>query len=376
MYLFDLLLKMMIRESPMKTLIGFLSLTIFVSSASDLFAQEEGVVITLNEKQQVIDSVSVNLKEEYIFSDIAEKLVTLLNRKLEEGKYDHLLSHEEFASTITKDLRSVNNDKHLWIWYYPDWVTNELLRINNLSKGIDTGLEKGQKNNFGFKEIKIMDGNIGYFRLDEFSEYPNALQTLNGGFQFLQYCDALIIDLRHNIGGAPEMVQLLCSYFFQIPSVHLNSLKYKQDGDVVQYWTYYFLPGKKFINQPIYILVSGRTASAAEEFAYNLQTLKRATIIGEKTRGAAHHNKFKIINDNYFMSLPIARAVNPITHSNWEGAGIKPNIEVKSEIALHESYKSALMELLINSDNDDIKEKYQMVLNKLEHESKESSLMD
>lgn len=373
MYLFILLSRTEILKSIMKMIISFL---FFISSTNYIFAQENGAEITFDEKQQIIDSVSVNLRNHYMFPDIAEKLATLLNKKLKENKYDNLESHEQFGPAITKDLRSLNNDKHLWIWYNPDWVKNELSRIDNLSRGIDTGLKEAQKNNFGFKEIKILDGNIGYCRFDEFSEYPEALETVKGGFHFLQNCDALIVDLRRNIGGAPEMVQLLCSYFFQSPSVHLNSLKYKKDSKVNQYWTYYFVPGPRFIKQSIYILVSGRTASAAEEFAYNLQNLKRATIIGEKTRGAAHHNEFRIINKNYFMSLPIARAINPITNSNWEGTGIKPDIEVKSEMAFNESYKSALIELLNKSETNDIKENYQMLLNKLEQESKQSTPKD
>jgi hypothetical protein len=330
-----------------------------------IFALEQGGEVSHHEKQLVIDSVSSNLKKYYIFPELADQMIGLLNSQLAEGNYAELTSYEQFGQAITRDLRSLNNDKHLWIWYNPGWIKNELSRVVGLSKDIDRDLLEARKENFGFKEIKILDGNIGYFRFDEFSDYPEALDTIVGVFKFLQYSDALIIDLRNNNGGSPEMVQFLCSFFFSTPSIHLNSLKYKGDSKVTQYWTYQFLPGPRLINHAVYILVSERTASAAEEFAYNLQNLKRAKIIGVRTRGAAHHNEFKIINNNYFMSVPIARAINPITNTNWEGIGIKPDVEIESELAFNKAYKLILSEMLNKSEDEQFKDAYESLLKKL-----------
>jgi hypothetical protein len=330
-----------------------------------IFAFEQGGEVSCHEKQQVIDSVSSNLKKYYIFPDLAEQMIDLLNNQLEEGNYAELISYEQFGQAITKDLRSLDNDKHLWIWYNPGWIKNELSRVVGLSKDIDSDLQKAQKENFGFKEMKILEGNVGYFRFDEFSDYPEALETIVGVFNFLQYTDAIIIDLRNNNGGSPEMVQFLCSFFFSPPTIHLNSLKYKEEFKVTQYWTYQFLPGPRLINQLIFILVSEKTASAAEEFAYNLQNLNRAKIIGVRTRGAAHHNKFKIINSNYFMSIPIARAINPITNTNWEGIGVQPDEEIEPALAYDKAYQLALSEMLNKSQNNQNKDNYKSLLEKL-----------
>ena len=330
-----------------------------------LFGLEPSGEVSNLEKKQVIDSVSSNLTKYYIFPELADQMISLLNSQFVEGKYKELKSYEQFGQMITRDLRSIKNDKHLWIWYNPGWIKNELSKVIDLSEGINKGLLKAQKENFGFKEIKILDGNIGFFRFDEFSDYPEALETIIGVFKFVQYSDALIIDLRNNYGGSPEMVQFLCSFFFSIPSIHLNSLKYKGDSKMTQYWTYHFLPGPRLIDQTVYLLVSEKTASAAEEFAYNLQNLKRAKIIGVRTRGAAHHNEFKIINNNYFMSVPIARAINPITNSNWEEIGIKPDVEIGPELAFNKAYQSALLEMLNNSRDEQIKDNYKSLLKKL-----------
>ncbi len=315
---------------------------IFVFISTSLYSQVSENVIENIEKQQVIDSVITHLNDRYIFPDVADQIAKKLKNNIKNGLYNKINSYGKFGSEITTTLKSINNDRHLWIWYNPDWINEEKLRIQNLSTGNNIGLEEAKINNFGFKEVKILDNNIGYLRLDEFTEYPEALEIVEGVFQSISDCDALIIDLRNNSGGSPEMVQLLCSYLLPNPSIHLNSLVYKNNSKVDQYWTYYFLPGERFINKPVYVLVGERTASAAEEFAYNLQNLKRVKIIGEQTRGAAHDNEFLILNSHYFMSLPIARAVNPITNTNWENTGITPDIVIEEEQALKETLELIL----------------------------------
>jgi C-terminal processing protease CtpA/Prc len=351
------------------THLGKAGIICLIILSSSLFAGIQTDKIPPSEQKQVIDSVSSYLKENYLFPEKAEDMISKLNDKFTQGKYSSIRSYDQYGQAITRDLRSIKNDRHLWIWYNPEWIQNERSRLEGLTTGIDIGLVKAKKDNFGFKEIRILDGNVGYFRFDEFSTYPEALGTINGAFNFLQFSDALIIDLRNNTGGSPETVQLLCSYFFASPSVHLNSLKFKEESHVIQYWTYYFVSGPRITEQPVYVLVSEKTASAAEEFAYNLQKLNRAKIVGTLTRGAAHHNEFKIINNNYFMSIPIAQAINPITKDNWEGSGIEPDISAESNVALDKAYQSALLELLKISTDNHMNQKYKQLLKKLEAKS-------
>jgi len=82
---------------------------------------------------------------------------------------------------------------------------------------------------------------------------------------FLGNTDALIIDLRNNGGGSPEMVQFLCSFFLDNPRKHLNSFSYKEKEKLTQYWTYTYLPGKRLDKIDLYLLTSRETFSAAEE---------------------------------------------------------------------------------------------------------------
>ena len=155
-----------------------------------------------------------------------------------------------------------------------------------------------------------------------------------GAMAFLANCDALIIDLRDNGGGNPEMIQLLSSYFFSGEPRHLNSFYYRLDEKTEQYWTLPYVPGSKLADTDLYVLTSSYTFSGAEEFTYNLKNMKRATIVGETTGGGAHPVRMEILNDHFAIGVPYARAVNPISKTNWEGTGIEPDVKVPAAQAL------------------------------------------
>ena len=154
---------------------------------------------------------------------------------------------------------------------------------------------------------------------------------------FLANCDALIVDLRENGGGSPEMIQLLSSYFFSGEPRHLNSFYYRLDEKTEQYWTLPYVPGANLAETDLYVLTSSCTFSGAEEFTYNLKNMKRATIIGEATGGGAHPVRLEILNDHFVMRVPYARAVNPISKTNWEGTGIEPDVQVPAGRALDQA---------------------------------------
>ena len=137
------------------------------------------------------------------------------------------------------------------------------------------------------------------------------------------------------------MVQFLCSYFLDNPRKHLNSFTYREKEKLTQYWTYTYLPGKRLIGTDLYVLTSQDTFSAAEEFAYNFKSMERAIVVGETTGGGGHDNKFVILTDRFMMSLPFARAVNPITHTNWEEVGVDPDVEVPRDRALETALNAA-----------------------------------
>ncbi|MDD8025614.1 MAG: S41 family peptidase [Acidobacteriota bacterium] len=328
-------------------------------SFSVVYGQSAQTAVNSAEKKAVIEALCKNLEQEYIFPDVTAKYVQMLRDNLQSGKYEGIGQPGQFAATVTHDLMSVHRDLHLSVRFNPNWVKEERNRKELDEAAIRRNERRSRTTNYGFNEIKILPGNIGYLRLNEFTYDTGAQDAAVGAMSFLSNADALIIDLRGNGGGSPEMVQFLCSYFLGNPRRHLNSFSYKDIDKLTQYWTYTYLPGKRLDKADLYLLTSESTFSAAEEFTYNLKNLKRATVIGETTGGGAHDNKFVILSDNFMMSLPFARAINPVSKTNWEEVGVEPDIKVSQNKALATALAMAGKKLAEKEKDPEFKAYYQ-----------------
>ena len=254
---------------------------------------------------------------------------------------------KKLAEQLTSDLLDFSKDRHLVVIYNPGKVADlkkEESRPNEkeLEEIRRIRYEKQRRNNFGFKKLKILKGNIGYLDLRFFRDTDDAAPTAIGAMSFLSNADAIIIDLRNNHGGTASMYLLLTSYFFSSETVHLGDIYSSRTNTTRQFRTLPYVPGKRMPNVDLYILTSRRTFSAAEEFTYDLKHLNRATIIGESTGGGAHMATRMIVNDYIYMFVPFTGAINPRTKTNWEAVGVKPHISVPEEKAFQVAYVTAL----------------------------------
>lgn len=287
----------------------------------------------------VVEKVITEVKENYIFPEKAQLVSELLSNNLNQGLYNHIIDGEEFAKTITENMQEVTHDKHLRLRY----SIKENSEDREISaKEIQEELRrKSVANNYGFYRVERLDGNIGYIDLRMFEDPSIAGETAISAMNILSNTEALIFDLRKNGGGSPQMIALLTTYLFAEPT-HLNNFYYRPENSMDQTWTLPYVPGKRYLDKPVYVLTSHYTFSAGEEFTYDLKNLKRATIVGEVTGGGAHPGGFQQITKNFRMFIPNGRAINPITNTNWEGTGVEPDINVSEEEALNTAYKEAL----------------------------------
>jgi len=317
--------------------------------------------LTPKQASVVIDSIGNILKSNYVFPEIADKMVAKMKYNLKKGLYKSIDDPRKFATKLTKDLQSISHDKHLRVMYNPERIAEEkkVVTAADSIKFLNKQINRMKRDNFGFKEVTILAGNIGYLDLRSFLDTEYAGETAVAAMNFLSNTDAIIIDLRQNGGGTPGMIQLITSYLYRAEPVHLNNFYWRPTDTHTQTWTLPHVSGKRNPDAAVYILTSNRTFSAAEEFCYNLKTLKRATLIGETTGGGAHPGGTVNATDRFTVWLPSGRAINPITNSNWEGTGVAPHIKIQSDQALEVARMKALESLSEKTQDAQMKHYYE-----------------
>jgi len=308
------------------------------------------------EQKKTIDSLIQALNNNYVFPDVAKEMGQHLMTNWETGAYRSLTDPYAFADRLTTDIQSISRDKHLRVNYDPQGVQH--MRQVPADGEEDNGppeafLKDIKRNNYGFKEVKILEGNVGYLDLRGFLPPELGGETAAAVMNYLSNTDAIIFDLRRNGGGSPGMIQLLTSYLYPAGEyVHLNNFYYRPSNDTSQTWTLPYIPGKRNPDAKVYVLTSSRTFSAAEEFTYNLKNLERGTIIGETTGGGAHPGGMFPIADSFVAFVATGRAINPITNTNWEGTGVSPHVEISPEAALEKAHLMALEKLAEKAEDE------------------------
>lgn len=293
------------------------------------------------ERSAVIAGVLEKIEANYVFPDVAKKMTESIKNRQEKKEYDGITSAKTLADSLTKDLRDVCKDKHLGVRF------NAQPYPKDFDKGPSSAEEKRQREmlalrNYGFKKVERLGaGGVGLLELEGFLPEELVGETAAAAMTFLANSEAVIVDLRKNGGGSAATVILLCSYFFDQPT-HLNDIYFRGTGFTKQHWSHQVVPGKKLVGRDVYVLTSARTFSGAEEFAYNLQSQKRATIVGETTGGGAHPVRGFRVTDHFGVGVPYARSINPVTKSNWEGTGVKPDVACPADQALLTAHAMAL----------------------------------
>jgi hypothetical protein len=328
------------------TVIAGLAL-LFASGLAQARPQEtkDDLAIDKSMRTSVIDAVARYAEANYVFPDRAKELGRALRRHEKSGDYNDIATGNALAERLTHDLQAVTPDRHLKVFFsaepQPVEDTGELSDAEKAERRLGA-----IRRNFGIERAEHLDGNVGYLKLTKFDDPAQAGETLAASMRFLSNTDALIIDLRYNGGGHSDMVALLTSYFFDGDPVHLVDLYDRTTGETSQSWTVPYVPGPRYIGKPVYVLTGTRTFSAAEQFAYCLQKLGRAAIVGETTGGGAHFAKIFWINPHFAVMVPFGNATSPATKSNWEGTGVIPDVAVAGDVAVKTAHRLALEKLL------------------------------
>ncbi|MGO4294363.1 S41 family peptidase [Chitinophaga sp. RAB17] len=288
------------------------------------------------EVAKAVDSAAALLRRHYVFADKGEKIARHLEEKYKAGAFRQVADWKTFDSLGTAILRNFSQDGHLYLRYNPDKVTK--IRSQQQPQGIDDFFhsQKTREQNYGFREVKILNGNTGYIKMDQINISDESLPVLQAAMTLVSRTNALIIDLRDNGGGGSEIKPVLESYFLPaaLPLLEFYSRTGNKEID-----SSIVLPAGQPYQGALYILLNKGTASAAEAFAYVLQAQHRAKIVGQPSAGAANHNEYFVVNNEVFISISESAPALPGTQQNWERTGVQPDIVTAPGEELNEVLK-------------------------------------
>ena len=333
---------------------------LFLAATAGAFArqgppEQPDMTIDAAARREVIDTLLRRLNESYVFPETAAKMEQAVRERAGRGEYDKISSAKELARKLTEDLQAVSRDKHLRVRYSHRPVPENGGRREPSAEEREQFRREMGRTNYGFEKVERLPGNVGYVDYRGFTPPELGRDTLAAAFNFLANTDALIIDLRRNGGGSPGMVALFSSYLFGPEPVHLNSLYWREGDRTEEFWTLKDVTGRRYGDKDVYVLTSNYTFSGAEEFAYNLKSLKRATIVGETTGGGAHPGGMNRLHPHFGVFIPTGRAINPVTKTNWEGTGVEPDVKVPADRALKVAHLSAVKKQIEREKNEDFK---------------------
>jgi peptidase S41-like protein len=302
-------------------------------------AAEMAVTVDGALRARIIDNIAAKLTEYYIYPDVAKKMVDAVRGHQKSGDYDAITDGFSFASLLTRDLKAVSHDGHLRVQCDPEVLPKE--DPPDDAPPPPGFLDFLKRQNCAFEKVERLEQNIGYIKFNAFGDRKLCGPIATAAFSFVPHVDALILDLRDNHGGSPEMVSFVASYLFD-KRTHINDLYYRHDNKTTEYWTDPSVPGSKFLGKPVYVLTSHGTFSGGEEFTLDLKSQKRATIVGETTGGGAHPTGAYRVEDHFSIGVPGGRPINPITKGDWEGTGVAPDVKTSADEAFDVARKLAL----------------------------------
>jgi retinol-binding protein 3 len=203
---------------------------------------------------------------------------------------------------------------------------------------------------------------VGYLEIRSFNFDAAAVDSvLAAAMNFLANTDALIIDVRRNGGGEPAMVAAVCSYLLPA-DVLINKFYWRPQNRWDEFRTGKVSGRHYGTKRPVYVLTSDQTFSGAEEFAYDVVSQRRGEVVGDTTGGGAHPGGMRRVTEHFGVWVPSGRAVNPVTGTNWEGIGVRPDVPVDAADALRAAHLRALDRLLAAERNAEHRARLQQVI--------------
>ncbi|MDB5958745.1 MAG: hypothetical protein JWP59_39 [Massilia sp.] len=308
----------------------------------------------------IVQTLVTKMNASYVEPAVAERVGRAIAKKNAEGGYASATSAQAFSAALATDLRDLSGDLHFGARVDERFRERGDAYVPTRAE-MDEAREQTERRGYDIEKIERLPGNIGYLELRGFGITEFAGPAYTAAMSLMAGTEALILDLRRNGGGSPASVAYLMSHFFPLGDRrHLNDLYDRSTDTTWQSWTVPTVAQR--YDKPVYVLTSARTFSGGEECAYDFQTQKRATLVGETTGGGANPVRPFSVGHGIVVAIPFGRAINPVTKTSWEHVGVKPDIAVPAAQALQAAHAAILRNLVSSAKDDNERTKLQRAL--------------
>jgi hypothetical protein len=311
-----------------------------LATAALLFAAQDGAAThdsaiprpTSEGPRIAVMRVADLIEDNYFDAGQGHAIAASLRAAAQAGEFDTLRQPRDLATGLTFLLHPLDHHFRVVVSNGADrrWQGNATSDL------IDASATE-RRSAYGFRRVEMLPGAIGYIDLQSFA-YLSASKRddparamADAALHLLHDANAIIIDLRDNVGGSSDMAAYLVSAFMAPGSDVYDVIHWRNGTDSERPVLPYPRPR---VDVPLYLLISARTASAAEAAAYTLHAIGRAVIVGQTSAGAANVGGIFPVAESLGVFIPIGTPINPITRSNWEGRGVVPDVVVPAEAAL------------------------------------------
>jgi hypothetical protein len=321
----------------------------------------EDTALSASDRAAIVQTLAAKINANYIDQAQAERVGSAIIRKNAEGGYTAAASATAFSAALKKDLREFSGDMHFGAERSEGFSEPGADDAPASRAQIDRWRAATARRGYDIEKIERLPGNVGYIELRRFAgvEFVGAAYT--AAMSLLAGTDALILDLRRNGGGDPASVAYLMSHFLPAGELrHLIDIYDRPTDTTRQVWTVPTFAQR--YDKPVYVLISARTGSAAEDCAYDFQVLKRGTLVGETSIGASNPVSWYSLGHDIAVSIPTARTINFVTKTNWEHVGVKPDVAVPAAQALQAAHVAILRNLVSSAEEGDERKELQRLL--------------
>lgn len=302
------------------------------------------------DSRAVASSIAQLVEDNYFNAERGAATANEVRQRAASGAFDRFTNPQDLATAINGVLEP--HDAHFHVQY----IAPAANPVEPPRATPEPSEDPAARTNYGFRRVEMLPGQVGYIAIDQFNYFdpddPNAPArlALDSAMAFLANARAYIIDLRDNGGGAPVMVGYLSAYFTPQGADIFNTFHDREgtrsEAPRVQ------PAARRRLDEPLFILTSGGTGSAAESFSYTMQAAGRAQTIGEASAGGANPGGDFEAVQGFIVFISTGTPINPITGSNWEGAGVQPNVPITAADALNRAHTLALETLAPSLSGD------------------------